>query len=359
MENQGFGKAKYDRTGGTTYKKRKTLALGSNVRRVMPPFGSLAAKGQWAIFVKQHFGYFAENPSNPDKPIPKPFACVEKRKKTGTEYMTIQECAACTELFDKKRQLEAITVTLPKGETTPESEFLASWTKDHNLDKKWLLNTMLENGEFELTAISNTCYWRLDELFKKLRNEEGIDPIDIEQGVWINFERTLPNGSKQLRDADDSVTPVYETIVLEGRRFKDIKKAPLSEEVLQRALTECVDLGKQTTEISVNQVNQLVASGGSPEEVAAIFGLAQPVQKEEESAPPAPAPRTLTPPKAAVQSRRDVAMATPPTSATLVGTPVRTETAVAAGTSTPVTPKTPSQLTEAKAFADSLFGTDE
>lgn len=349
----GFGKAKYEREGGSGFKRRQTLKVGSNIRRILPPFGSLADRGEWKFFGAQHFGYFIENPKDADKPIPKPFKCVLKKKKVNGEYMVVQECAECQILSDKKLELEQITADL-KREGASKEQFLAQtemhteWLKNHNLDKKWYMNTMLEDGTVELTAISNTCYWRLDELFKKLRNDEKVDPTDPNEGVWVDFVRSLPNNSKNLRDADDVPHIVYETVNENGRRMKVMKSAPLTESQIEFALGECTDLGKMFLEISPEQIKQLVECSGEPIEVSTIMGLPQ-----KHDSPPR---GELKAPKEPESDRRPQGRAPSPqpkeASYDRVPAPRVPAPAAAKG-------KSPSELVKSKEFASSLFGSDD
>ncbi len=284
MEN-GFGKARYGST--SSYKKRQTLKPGSNIKRVLPPFGSLAARGMWAFWVPQHFGWNGVNKNDPDKPMVRPFRCIKRKNfKTG---IIEQECEACNEIDRKKAELEALEAELKANkksekEIKVELEPYNKWIKDHNIDKKWYMNTMLENGDFELTAISNTCKQRLDELFKKVSQKYGVDPIDVDAGVWVDFRRILP-ASQNLRDADDVTEVVMEMVTVEKSRMEQLKLAPLTEDVLSRAVLECVDLPKQFTEISESQIEAIVASSGDPEEIDQIFGLAQPNNQEKSPEP--------------------------------------------------------------------------
>jgi len=307
MENT-FGKSRYD--SGSAFKKRQTLKPGSNVRRVLPAFGSLAASGKWSQWVSQHFGWNGLNKNNPDKPMPRPFQCVfQKNYKT---QLVLQECDACTEIEVKKEELEALEASLKAKKASQkqldvELQPLKTWLKEHNKDNKHYINTMLENGDFELTAISNTCMTRLKEEFKRVSQKYGVDPTDVEQGVWIDFKRIIPQGG-QLRDADDVPSVVMEMVTVNGQKMEQLKLAPLSDEVLRRAVQECVDLSKQVTIITPEQVTAIVSSSGSPEEIDAVFGMTQ-KNVEQSPEPVKVAEARVTPVKASTVK----AVSTPPT----------------------------------------------
>ena len=293
MENT-FGKSRYGTAA--TYKKRVTLKPGANIKRVLPAFGSLAASGHWFFWACQHFGWNGANKNDPDKTTPRPFLCPQKIN--WKTKMVEQDCAACNEIDVKKAELDSLEAELKAAKKSPkeidvETGPLRVWLKDHNKDKKHYLNTMLENGDFELTAISNTCKKRLDDLFKKVSQKYGVDPTGIDEGVWIDFHRTLPP-SGNLRDADDVPEVIMEMIKEGGKISEQLKLAPLATESVARALTECVDLPKQFTYLSEDQVNAIVASSGDPEEIDAIFNLAQP-NVQEKSPEPVKAPvKTVT-----------------------------------------------------------------
>lgn len=294
----GWGKPKYGSNGpkGNTWRVKE----GDNTYRYLPPMHSLAEDGKWAIYVTVHFGYSGPDPQDPTKTRQKPFRCIQvKDFRSG---MILEDCPECT-LYERNaknleiREAELRTKFKAEGKKDSEVEELLqtalgpdkAWLKAHNADRKWYINAMTEDGkEFGQVAISHrTKSKQLDPLFKRLREEESIDPLDLEQGVLINVKRT-----GRLRDATDLVEVVKEKVEVEiggkKQKLEQIKLRPLTEVEAERALKECRDLSTVGGfELTRDQIRELTECDGSPEAVDRVFKRALGVPKE---ASPAPAP---------------------------------------------------------------------
>lgn len=285
--SEGFGKPKYG-NGGTKIKTFK-IKTGPNVYRYLPPMKSLAREGRWSIYYGVHFGYAGVDRNDPTKTKQRPFMCIEdKNYRSGIITVRCEECDKIRDqesvLKDRSGALKAQGMTDDDIDTVLAP--LKAWLKSHNCDRKHYINVMNPQGEFGTLMISHKTKKLVDAEFQRLLNEEGIDALDLDQGVWVNIERV---GEKI--QAQDSVKIVQENITLEdGRKVKQIKLAPLTPAQQAQALSECPDLTEVVRRITAEQIHLLVTGSGDPEEVDNIWAMGQ---KREAS--PAPAPRAAAP----------------------------------------------------------------
>ena len=271
--NNGFGKPKYGNASESSYSKLFKLEDGKElIVRILPPMKSLADSGKWALFHSVHYGYYGVNKKEPSKLSARPFKCVEEKNfRTG---MITKSCPECVEIANKKSILEERTENFSKRTDLSEEEKqvilepLESFIRKHNVDRKWYINVMDVSGAFGHVTISHRLKKQLDDLMEKIRNNEGVDPISIEQGIWLSFRRT----GKKL-SVVDTVEAVYNREELNGRKVNVLKVAPLTDQQVSDALVQCHDLTEIVRSISIDQMNLLVGSSGDPEEVDKVFAL--------------------------------------------------------------------------------------
>ncbi len=320
MAISGFGKAKYSGGGfGNQWKPKE----GDNHIRVLPPMHTMAEDPQgWARYVGIHFGYCGNNAEEPTRPRVRPFKCIEKKQRNG---MVEQECPACNEIegyVNQKKELEAKLIAAGKSEDQIKTELApyTQWLKDHNVDRKHYMNVMIPTGEFGHFTISHKTKKALQEKMKEVAEKKNIDPTDIDEGVWFNIKRT----GKMLQ-AVDTVEFVYSDVEVGGTTYQTIKKAPLSEVEQAKALAECKDLATVGHELTFEQIEALVASGGDPDEVDKVFGGPAKAKAAPAAAPKLPAapPKSLpkTPPSSPASSSSPAAPPTPATPTTAAQDP--------------------------------------
>lgn len=292
-----FGSAKYDNKKSNNTHRIKE---GDNKFRPLPPMLSLAEEGRWSLYAGTHYGYSGIDRTDPSKTKQRPFRCIQE--KNFRNNMVTQECGACDVYDAEKVRIEQaeeeLTVSLRKeGKTDEEIEEIVqtslgadkAWLKAHNVDRKHHINAMSEDGkEFFQVAISHRTKKQMDEAFTRLREEEEIDPLDINEGVIVNIRRT---GRKLA--VVDTVEFVTEKIAGGGRK---IVIRPLTEEEQDRALAECRDLTTcGGTVLTAEQIQALTETNGDPKAVDAVFSGA----RREVS--PKPRPQPATPPPAAAK----------------------------------------------------------
>lgn len=284
----GFGKPKY---GGGNFSKNFKLQSskdGSGVSatyRILPPMKSCAETGEWAVYVSTHFGYKGVNQKDPSKPQHRTFGCVEDRD--FQTKMIRQDCPECDLIAQRKAEKEALEAKAKaEGHTDDEIKEivkpLSDWLFEHSCDRKWKMNVKSADGQFGTLALSHKTKKKLEAEILRLQTEDGIDALDLEQGVRFVFTRT----GKGIT-VDDTVTVEYESIKENGRVVRVVKLAPLTEAEAAQALKECEDLKKSVRVLTYDQIKMLTQCSGEPEDVDAILALGA---KREAS----PQPRTTS-----------------------------------------------------------------
>jgi hypothetical protein len=306
MTTPGFGKPKYGGSG--SYAKNLKLQTDKNGQpvsatyRILPPMKSLAESGEWAVYVGTHFGYKGVNPKDRSKPGHRPFKCIEE--KDYKTKMILQDCPECDLIAQRKDELDKLEASLKaKGHSSDEIEELTkphkTWLFEHSCDRKWQMNVKCQDGSFGVLSLSHKTKKKLDAKIAQILTEDGIDALDLEQGVWFKFTRT----GKGI-EVDDTVDVEYESVrdPSTNRVVRTIKMAPLTEAEINQALKECPDLATNVRALSYEQIKMLTECSGDDEEVEAILGLGQ---KKEGSpgaraaAAPRPAPAPAAAPRAA------------------------------------------------------------
>lgn len=264
-------------TYSSTKKKTWRLKDGANVYRILPPFGSFAKDGKWATYESIHWGYKGS------KGI-RTFSCGQV--KDYKSKMVKVACSECDLIEQRKKDYENQlnqSVEVEKKMTKDQAkEFLkplSSWLYDHNLDKKWYMNAMNNDGEIGRLAIPHKMYQALqseiDRLIKK-----GIDPITATKGVKFNFERT-GTSNKTVHKC----TAVTENVKVNGEELERTLIVPLTEEVIKRMATEAWDLKGMFKSLKADEVKQLVDSGGDADVVDRIFAYEAPPHDEDDTVP--------------------------------------------------------------------------
>lgn len=309
-----FGKSNFDKGKGSGFKNAKLASdkQGGTTRadfRIFPAMHESGKTGQWAIYYGQHWGYSGRDPSDPTKSKMRPFRCVEK-----SDFRTKRVTVACPEcdlishqkaLMEKKKEL--FTAEGKSGQDVLDlTSDLKDWLKSHNCDRKWRMFAMNSDGEMVLLSITHKCKASLDAAITRFRQEEGRDPLDLDDGVWFTFERT-GSGIQVV----DSVSVAQERVTIEGRSVKVNKVGPITEEVARQALATFPDLQLTCRVLSVDQVQKLVDSDGNPTDVDSVFELSSEVTRERSAspvrtesvgirtAPPPPPPAPASPARAA------------------------------------------------------------
>lgn len=321
-----FGKPK---EGG----QYKIITLGedeSKVFRFIPPMKSMAPKGIWARYVRQHYGYGVKDKKNTDGKLRlRPFECVEEKEESGLVTCSCPECRN----IDNQKQAEKDTVAVrsadlrAKGATKEQLEAdeqnvhkaFAEWHRNHNLDRKWFIPVKTEDGQFGLLKIAHAGKKAIDKVrAKEKAKKKSVDMLDIDNGFWVRVTRT----GKKLQTEYDAEVVTENRALPDGGEYAVIKAAPLSEADLEQALASIPDLGSPSLirRLTKDQIQMLVDSKGNPDVVETVLNMSQKVKtgeaaveddvgEDEVAAPVAPSVPVATANPPPVQS----AVSLPPT----------------------------------------------
>lgn len=312
---EGFGKAKE----GSGIEILKVGMDETKGFRIFPPKGKLASKGIWAIYHQQHYGYGVRDPKDPSKVRPRPFLCVEEKdgeitKVSCPECRKIEETKRLRkEQFDaevKRLMDEKVPQAVAEAQATKLVESYDEFLQSHNLDRKWYMVALAEDGRIGYLVIPHKAKKAMDTEKKKLLTDEKIDLLDIDNGAWVEVTRT---GKGRNTEYTSRIAQEHTTV--NGQRAKVTKVSGLTDAQLQQAFDlPDLDSGSIIRKLSRDQVRMLAEGSGVPEEVEAILNLGQVNTRKEES--PAPAPvRAPEAPRAAptpAQVKVQAAPAVPP-----------------------------------------------
>lgn len=272
-----------------TLKAGEHGTAGHNRYRLLPAYGKLAASQKHFLYIPLHFGYKGVSFNKPDSTNPKdlpqrPFRCIqEKDWKSGIIRTSCPQCEkhAEVELVVKRTKDELTKQFKEEGKSDEEAKKLIAevlephmnWLRQYNLDSKYYFAAMNEDGEFNVLKVPSKAKKALEERMKEVIEQEGVDPLDVDQGVWFDFIRT----GEGFTDTSYSVDVVYETVVDQqtGKRLKSLKMAPMTAEQVEKAqkvLPELVDIPRILT---AEQIQRLVDCGNDPHEVDSIMGIVQ------------------------------------------------------------------------------------
>ncbi len=291
-----FGKAS---TGGGGSKTRHhRLVDGSNIYRIAPAYGTLAASGKWFRFIKQHWGYKSTGNDQNPQGFPRLFICPE-----DVDFRTKivrRACAECTAISTTAANVENKTQKLKEaGKTDEEINTVLGvqkqWLKEHNLDKKYMVIAKNMKEEWGILWLPFKAKEALDNRRKKVLEEEGYDILDADEGAWIEFTR-----SGTFRTTVYGCDVVSELVATaSGKKARQTKQEALTDADFDMIVAEVPDLSTIGTSLTDEQIERLVESGGDPEVVEAIFNegreaSASPVKKAEPKMAPRPVTKPVT-----------------------------------------------------------------
>lgn len=239
--------------------------------RLAPPIKSLAEKGIWRRFVKQHFGYgisvtTGTGANGTKRFIPQTFLCIEETDRDGNVKV---QCPECNEIKLRKKKEADKTAEMKALNKTDEEIDMAlkhvkSWLREHNIDKKWNAFAKDLTGKWGVLTVSYSSMKLFLDLLKAL-TEKNQDPLGVEKGLWFRFTRS-GTAFNEIKDI-----PVVEMDEQADGSFR-IKYDALTDGDLAQleALPELTSFGRVLT---YDQIDELVKSGGDEAVVRAVMNL--------------------------------------------------------------------------------------
>lgn len=281
---------------------------GTDIYRLFPAMKSGAANGSWMEYHTMHWGYEVENPKNPQAPFKKPFRCIRRK---GFDGMIHEECPQC-KLIERKKTLfdQNRAKLLSQGRTEDEIKSIltadAQWLRQYNADGKHHIAVKHIGGDARVLKIPTKAKNELLAKIDWVRKNEGIEPFDIDTGVWFVFHRTGGKGGQM----NFTVEVHQEDVVIEGRRLKSTKLAPLTDADLEAGLA-LPDLKNDIgTRLTAEQIQALVDTGGDRVLVGKILN-ASTANVQQGTAPAVPKAPAYVPAPAPVPVAEPVAYAPP------------------------------------------------
>lgn len=254
---------------GYAKKNRFYLKDGSNLFRVLPPFGSLKNDGiiakYWAVYwlptTKKN-----KKGEEINRPVPS-IRQVTKEKKVITP----------DPLFDKIEGLTKSLEAMKKAGNHPAAviEALEARVGKLRIDKAYYLNVISPAGEIGVLKIRYTAFQGLKDKLRDLEKLQ-IDPINIGVGVYFDFKKSIDDNKKTVYTVDihqktsrDPVTGGFKTEIVEAK---------LDQATLDRMEKEAFDLATLYKTLSPEE--QAMAATLDPSVIDRIF--ARPEESEEE-----------------------------------------------------------------------------
>jgi hypothetical protein len=199
------GTAKY----GSSYTKKNYFKLkdGDNVYRVLPPMGDLAEAGRWSVFYNIHYGY--KNTQGKMRAFQSPLV---KNRKTK---MIESPDAALERIDSLKAELAKAKDAKDQGRIDRLSPLVGSQKSLYNLDSHHYMNVVDLQGNIGVLKIRHRCKLALDAEIKRLREEEGVDPLSADNGRFLVFRR-----SGSALDTTFQVTVYQESQTIGGQKVK-------------------------------------------------------------------------------------------------------------------------------------------
>lgn len=272
---------------------------GAKTVRLLPPMKSLKESGNYGVYHKQHYGYAVPDPKDATKTRMRPFLCIEEKNENKMTVVSCPECRHVEAVTQKMKDdiAQIMKDQMDEGATREQAEVAAKeatqetadWLRAHNLDQKWFIPVMLEDGSMGILKIPHAGKKAIEKARKALREDESRDLLDIDGGAWLKISRT---GSGRSTEYDAVV--VKHTVTLEGQKVTVTKPAPLSNENLRAALAlPDVNNSSIVRRLTTEQIRMLAEGGGTPDEVSAVLNLGQ--KEEPRPTPPPPAPKPAAP----------------------------------------------------------------
>lgn len=266
-----YGGASSGLTGGKSgfvKKKRFYIEDGSNLFRLLPPFGSLADVGAIA---KYHENYWLKNSNG--KPFPVLSTQIMNRDKVIVKRDPIADA-----INTKKQELETLKAA---GADKALIEAFENDVKGLNLDKAFYANVMNPAGEIGILKIKTTAWNSLKEMLKKL-DAEGIDPINIgkNNGIIFDFKRYKDESGKTIYRTD--IAMVTKKDPNTGRAVSEYQYLELDETVFARMEKEAEDLAKCFKEFT--QEERVLLASLDPKTIDRVLQRPTPVEATSETA---------------------------------------------------------------------------
>jgi len=253
--------------GGYIKKKRFYIEEGSNLYRVLPPFGSLAEKGAIA---KYHEVIWLKNSSGKKFPV-------ASKQIMGKDKVVIKRDPIVDAINAKKQELEMLKAN---GADEALIKAMSEELNGMNLDKAFYVNAMNPAGEIGVLKVKMTAWNDLKQRLQELE-KQGVDPINIGQGngIVFDFKRQVDEKKKTTYRVDIATRNSKDPAT--GRVKSEYQYLELDETLYARMEKESDDLAKLYRDMTDEEQNLLASL--DPKTVDRVFQRSQPVTTGEDT----------------------------------------------------------------------------
>lgn len=287
--DKNFGSSNYDNK--PQFKKQRYFKLvnGSNIYRIMPPMFDNREKAIWAEYYSEHFGFvdaagkqrkfLCTRRYNKDRKLEVCLFCEDQRQKEEDLKTLDQEIGYVSVQLKKTSEKDPQFLVLEEQLSSLELQRRALKAQIRSRNTAFWVNAMNQNGEFGVLPLKKKLYEQLAGVRDKVKNyrdtgllysikeNEGIDPLNANEGVWFDFHRT----GSTFQDTQYTASVVNEVVIENGKKMKVIKQAPLSNEQKALALKECQNLSTMYDYLRLTLEEQKIVINGSPEAISAVI----------------------------------------------------------------------------------------
>ncbi len=271
-----IGKANLEARGGKEFNHFSLKNGPTQLYRPLPPLHNLAADGQWFFYRPSHWVEGSPRPGK-DFPQKRQFHCPLKKDKNK---MVINPCPRCEEVEKLKGQLKLLT---DQGLTNKDARVALLSNRIFSLSRGsyYYINVInIATGKMGDLKLPYSSFTLLEAEIKKYASEKKKDALGVEEGVIFNFSRIKDDSNGKY--AFSVVVHTEPKTVDIGGVPTDVNvdvAHPLTQEIIGRLNKETQSLDELITEISVEQIQDIVTRG-----VPAVDEIFEINKKKEEPA---------------------------------------------------------------------------
>ena len=239
-----------------------SIKKGTQVFRILPPLGDLADKGIWNRYHAVHFGYRTL------EGYMRPFSSPEvvNRKTRMVEVRDAAKDYIDNLLTAKNTLAEKLQASPDDARLKAQLEKTESLLMTFNLEKRYYVNAMDQNGNIGLLKLKTREKNALDAVREQIKQEEDLDPIGV-VGAFLTFTK---HGDG--RDSSVLVSANYISSKTDaGKSVKSLNSHDLASDTatISRLKDMAFDLDKIFVKPTAEEVAMMVKGG--PEAVSMVM----------------------------------------------------------------------------------------
>lgn len=231
-----------------------SIKKGTQVFRILPPLGDLADKGIWNRYYAVHFGYRTL------EGYMRPFSSPEvvNRKTRMVEVRDAAKDYIDNLLTAKNTLVEKLEANPNDARIKAQLEKTEGLLSTFNLEKRYYVNAMDQNGNIGLLKLKTREKNALDAVREQIKQEEDVDPIGV-VGAFLTFTK---HGDG--RDSSVLVSANYVSSKTDsGKVVKSLNSHDLASDkvTISRLKDSAFDLDKIFVRPTAEEVAMMVKNG--------------------------------------------------------------------------------------------------